>query len=375
MRVFVIGGTGFISGRMVEMLLGRGHDVTIFTRGRSRRDFGGATGGGRYDGREPEGRGSDGYGSGDSSGGRLEQVTGDRRRADSMREAVRGRTFDAVVDMIAYDGDDSRAAVDAVRDHTGRFIHCSTISVYMISDAPTCPITEDQDDHPVMDDWPRNPFGMGYGLGKRACEDVLWEAHDRGDFAGTALRPTFVSGPEDKTARDFFWIQRILDGRPLLVPGSGDHAFQQVYVDDAARAFADAVEEDAAAGKAYNVVGEDIYSLNDYIRRTAALLDRDVDLVHCDQSLFDELPFSTHPRGDVFPFNTQRTAVFSLDRIKKDLDYVSTRFETWMRATIDWYLDLFDGDSLGYDRRDDEIDVTAVIREAKRDLTETLRQS
>ena len=365
MQLFIIGGTGFISGRMVEMLLERGHQVTIFTRGRSTRHFDkkGALDGGVVDG-----------GAKNASGGKLEHVAGDRRSAASLRQAVRGRTFDAVVDMIAYDGSDSRTAVEALREHTGRFIHCSTISVYMVSHDATCPITEDQDHLPVMEDWARNPFGMDYGLGKRECENVLWEAHERGDFAVTALRPTFVCGPEDKTARDFFWIQRILDGGPLLVPGSGDHAFQQVYVDDAARAFADAVEEDAAAGRAYNVVGEDVYSLNEYIHRIAALLDREVELIHLDQDVFDELPISTHPRGDVFPFNTRRTAVFSLERIKQELDYVSTPFEDWMRTTIDWYLEAFGGDSLAYDRRDDELAVIERIRAAKSDLARLVRR-
>lgn len=375
MRVFVIGGTGFISGRTVEMLLERGHDVTIFTRGRSTRRFGkkGARRGGAADRGASERGAIDGR-SKDASGGKLEHVTGDRRSSDSLRQAVRGRTFDAVVDMIAYEGSDSRTAVEALRDHTGRFIHCSTISIYMVSHEPTCPITEDQDHLPVMEHWPRNPFGMDYGLGKRECEDVLWDAHARGDFAVTALRPTFVCGPEDKTARDFFWIQRILDGRPLLVPGSGDYAFQQVYVDDAARAFADAVEEDAAAGGAYNVVGEDVYSLNEYIHRIAALLERDVELIHLDQDVFDELPISVHPRGDVFPFNTRRTAVFSLDRIKHELDYVATPFENWMRTTIDWYLEAFEADSLGYDRRDEELAVIERTREAKADLVRMVRR-
>lgn len=346
MKVFIIGGTGFISGRIVDLLLERGHNVTIFTRGRSERPFARS----------------------------IEHLAGDRTSAASVSEAVRGRTFDAIVDMVAYDAADSRAAIEGLRGATGRFIQCSTISVYMVSDEPRCPITEDQDQLPVMEDWPRNPFGMDYGLGKRACEEVLWEAHDRGDFAVTALRPTFVSGPEDKTARDYFWIQRLLDGGPLLVPGSGDHAFQQVYVDDAARAFADAVEEDAAAGKAYNVVGEDIYSLNEYIRRTAALLDREVDLVHVEQSLFDGLPLSSHPRGDVFPFNTRRTAIFSLERIKRDLDYRSTPFEQWMQSTVAWYLDHFDADSLGYERRDEELALIDRIRDGRERMLQALER-
>ncbi len=335
MNLFMIGGTGFISGRLVQMLLDDGHRVTIFTRGRTEATFEGAD--------------------------RLEHIHGDRSSAASLESALQGRTFDAAYDMIAYGAEHSRVAVDALQGHVGRFIHCSTISVYMISDEATCPITEEQDELPVMKHWPRNPFGMDYGIQKRECEQVLWNAHGD-DFPVTTLRPTFVCGPADKTARDYFWIQRILDGRPLLVPGSGDHAFQQIYVDDAARAFADVLKHDATAGEAYNVAGEDIYSLNDYLRRLATLLGRDVDLVSLEQDLFDDLPISTNPRGDVFPFNTRRTSVFSLDKVKRDTGYVSTSFEDWMQDTIDWYLGSFDGDSLGYERRSEELEVIEKVR-------------
>lgn len=330
MRIFVIGGTGFISGRLTQILLDEGHQVTIFTRGRRRPSF-----------------------QGDE---RLEHVRGDRSSPDSLRRALEGRTFDAAFDMIAYEGGGTRAAVDALQGRVDRFIHCSTISVYMISDDVRCPITEDQDDLPVMEPWARNPFGMDYGIGKRACESVLREAHGSA-FDVTSLRPTFVSGPEDKTARDFFWIERILDGQPLLVPGCGDHAFQQIFLEDAARAFADTLKSDASRGEAYNVVGEDIYSLNEYLRRLSELLGRESELVHIDQERFDALPFSTNPRGDVFPFNTRRTAIFSLDKIKRDIGFRSTLFDEWMRKTIDWYLRDYDGNSLGYERRREELDV------------------
>lgn len=335
MRLFIIGGTGFISSRLTQMLLDEGHHVTIFTRGKTEASFEGAE--------------------------RLEHVHGDRSSAASLESAVQGRTFDAAYDMIAYGAEHSSVAVEALQGHVGRFVHCSTISVYMVSDEATCPISEDQHDLPLMRHWPRNPFGMGYGVDKRESERVLWDAHGD-DFPITVLRPTFVCGPEDKTARDSFWIQRILDGGPLLVPGSGDHAFQQIYVDDAARVFADVLKHDATVGEAYNVAGEDIYALNEYIRRLAELLEHDVELVSVEQELFDSLPLSTDPRGDVFPFNTRRTAVFSLDKLKRHTSYESTRFDDWMRKTINWYLGNFERDSFGYRRRREELDVVEKVR-------------
>lgn len=327
MHTFVIGGTGFLGAALVRRLLEAGHHVTTFSRGRA--------------GLAP-------------AHPRLEAVYGDRHDVAALEAATAGRTFDAVFDLAAYTPEASEAAVRVFRGRTGRFVHCSTVSVYMVSDDVACPITEDQDQEPLMDFWPRNPFGMQYGIDKRRCEDVLWAAHDPLSFPVSMLRPTFVSGPGDPTRRDYFWIERLLDGGPILVPGHGHHRFQQVYVDDVARAFTALLDHSISVGRAYNVAAEEVFSLEGYLHALARLLGRDPVLVHVDQDRFDALPFSTDPHGDVFPFNTRRDAVFSLERIRRDLGYRSTPFDDWMGDTIAWYR-THAAPSTGYAHRPDEI--------------------
>lgn len=330
MNILVIGGTGFLSNRTVIKLLALGHQVTIFTRGKSRKFL-------------PESP-------------HLDFVVGDRRNEDDLRRSLgSNKSFDVVYDFVAYHPEESEMAINVFEGRVGRFIHCSTISVYMVSDDVRCPITEDQDRLPLMSYWDRNPFGMDYGIQKRACEDVLWSAHRDQRFPVSMLRPTFICGPDDPAKRDFFWIERILDGKPLLIPGSGDFAFQSVYLDDVAQAFVDLLDYNASIGQAYNVVGEEIFSLNDYLRSLCRLLKHTPEFIHVDQEIFDELPFSRCPDGDVFPFNTRRTTIFSLDKIKRDLKYRSTPFDKWMGATIDWYLKKYPGHSFGYERRSDEL--------------------
>jgi len=228
----------------------------------------------------------------------------------------------------------------------------------MVSDQIQCPVTEDQDGLPLMKFWDRNPFGMQYGIDKRACERVLWDAHHDTLFPVSMLRPTFVSGPADPARRDWFWIERILDGSPLLVPGSGDCAFQQVYIEDVAAAFAALLEHEVSVGKAYNIVGEEIHSLNEYLRMLGELVGQGLTCVHVPQAVFDKQALSTHPHGDVFPFNTRGTAVFSLDRIKKDLGYRSTPVREWMADTIAWWRKQ-GTHSLGYELRAKELEFIA----------------
>ncbi len=336
MKIFIIGGTGFISRYIVDILLERGHEVTIFTRGKSPIPF--------------------------DKSKNLFYESGDRNNKPDLQQAAGRKNFDIVIDMAAYTADQSEGAVNVFKDRIGRFIHCSTVSVYMVSNDVRCPVTEDQDKGELMPDFPRNPFGMDYGINKRKCEDLLWDAHDRNSFPVTMLRPVFVCGPEDRTKRDYFWIQRILDGKPLLVPGSGDFAFQQVYVKDTARAFCDAAEAEITIGEAYNVASEETYSLNEYLKNISQILDKNPEFVHIDQEVFDELDISYFPGADVFPFNTRRTAVFSLDKIKKHIGYKSTPFSEWMPLTIDWYRNKVK-ESFGYDRRNKELETAAKWKE------------
>ena len=342
MKILIIGGTGFISGRLVDILLAAEHRVSVFTRGKS-----GCSAVRRRN---------------------VNYLIGDRRNESSLREAVGAQNFDAVYDMVAYDPHESEIAARVFSGKVGRFIHCSTISVYMVSNEVQCPITEDQHQAPLMPFFPRNPFGMQYGINKRKCEDVLWAEHDERTLPVSMLRPTYVCGPNDPVQRDLFWIERIRDGGPLLIPGSGDFAFQNVFVDDVARAFVTLLDHPAAVGQAYNVAGEEIYSLNDYLRMLGKILDRQPEFVHVDQEVFDAQSFSLHPRGDVFPFNTRRTAIFSLEKIKRDLGYHSTLISEWLPQTVHWYLQEFKGLSTGYERRREEIDFLRKWQQLHRDL-------
>lgn len=336
LRVLVIGGTGFISSRLVDKLLELNYNVSIFNRGISKTV--------------------------QSITDRVTFLQGDRDRLSDLEEIAKANQYDIIYDMIAYRPEQSKIAARVFKGRVSRFIHCSTVSVYMVSDDIECPITEDQMDRSLMTYWDRNPFGMEYGIQKRECEEVLWSFHDKEKFPLTILRPTYVSGPGDPAKRDFFWIERLLDGKPLLVPGSGDFAFQQVYIDDVAQAFVDLLSYPETKGEAYNLVSEDIFSLNEYLGALGQLLGKNPEIIHIDQDKFDQLPISYHTKGDVFPFNTRRTAIFSLDKIKRDLKYESTPFHEWMPETIDWFTNKQSSHSTGYENRAEEFKYSIQIQ-------------
>src|SRR5688500_5446001 len=102
MRVLVIGGSGNISREIVRALLERGHEVTIFNRGRHRDP-------------QPEG---------------ARVVQGDRKEREAFEAAVRELAPEAAIDMISYSPEDAASAVRALEGRVRHFIHCSTVMTY-----------------------------------------------------------------------------------------------------------------------------------------------------------------------------------------------------------------------------------------------------
>ena len=241
MNILIIGGTGFLSSRIAEKLLSKGHNITLLVRGKTKSKFVGNK--------------------------NLSLIYGDRNDKKILSELVSKHKFDIVYDMIAYTENDSQTAIDVFNNKIGRFIHCSTISVYMLAKDVRLPVTEDQINLPLMEPFHRSPFGWDYGINKIKCEDVLRKYHNYKSFPVSILRPTYISGPGDPAKRDFFWIERILDGKPLLVPGEGNFKFQEVFLEDAADAFCKVIETDKSIGEAYNVAAEEVFTLNEYLEK------------------------------------------------------------------------------------------------------------
>src|SRR5262249_34705893 len=100
MRMLVFGGTRFVGRAVVELLLARGHELTLLNRGQSAPHL--------FPG--------------------VARLTLDRR--DVTPEVLGAGSWDVVVDMNAYFPREIEAAVAALRGRVRRYVMCSTGSVY-----------------------------------------------------------------------------------------------------------------------------------------------------------------------------------------------------------------------------------------------------
>lgn len=218
LRILILGGTGFIGPHQVEYALARGHQVTLFNRGRTNPTLFPA----------------------------VEKLVGDRSAPDGYA-ALKGRAWDVVVDNPASLPRWVREAAAALQGAVQRYVFVSTLSVFanrreigMTEDGPLLP----------PGDPDATTVGNRYGALKVRCE---MEA--RAAFGDRALivRPGLIVGPGDLTDRFSYWPVRIERGGETLAPGTPDDPVAFIDARDLAEFMVRMCEQHA--GGTYNCVG------------------------------------------------------------------------------------------------------------------------
>jgi 2'-hydroxyisoflavone reductase len=319
MNVLVLGGTTFFGRRLVQKLLAGGHQVAILTRGRHPTDLSGLA----------------------------EHFTGDRKDYEGFFNLFRKRQFDFVFDNIAFDEADVACALRTFAGNIGHYLVCSSEAVYADRNSRLSLLREEEADLAVV-------VGEAYSDGKRALERMLF-AQKAGEqtFPFTILRPTVVEGPRDPTWRTWYWLQRVLDGGELLLPLTSPEMIGRfVYADDVADAYILAAGKSVAFNKAYNIAGDNVFTLEDYIRVIATILGREAVWAYAAYGSIRQEPglhdFTAEYAGARYmPDNA---------RARNDLAFRPRRIQEWMVETIAWLVqDDQKKDSAGYDQRRFEI--------------------
>jgi nucleoside-diphosphate-sugar epimerase len=187
------------------------------------------------------------------------------------------------VDFAAYDGADGRRAVEVLSGRVGHYVVISTGQVYLVREGCPRPAREGDYGGPVMPE-PSDAFDKGqwdYGVKKRALEDALVAAWEKGRFPATRLRIPMVNGERDHFRRLECYLWRMLDGGPVLLPDGGDRVTRHVYSGSVAKAILALLGRADAHGQAYNLAQDETPTLSELLTLVAERLgapDRLVDV-------------------------------------------------------------------------------------------------
>ena len=181
MNILVVGGTRFFGIQTVNALLNGGHQVAVATRGNSFPSFCGT----------------------------VERIVFDKTNAQSVKAALNGRRFDAIIDKIAYSSNDVKALLQNAR--CGKYIQMSSCAVYQKIHTDTKEDEFDAAAYPLR--W--TDRSDDYAESKRLAERAALEFLPAESCA--FVRYPIVLGPNDYTKRLVFYIDRIKKGEPIFV--------------------------------------------------------------------------------------------------------------------------------------------------------------
>ena len=202
LRILVLGGTGYLGPSTIEAALARGHQVTMFNRGKTRPDL------------LPT----------------VARLHGDRDpKKDEGLKALETGEWDVVIDNSGYYPRMVGASAELLSKRVKRYIYISSISAYKepnpengTEDAPLATLAD-----PAVETMGKQYENYG-GL-KALCEQAAQKA-----MPGRAciVRPGFIVGPDDPSGRFTYWPVRFDRGGEVAVPGEPSDPIEIIDVRD-----------------------------------------------------------------------------------------------------------------------------------------------
>lgn len=246
MKALLIGGTGTISSSVTELALKQGWEITLLNRGN-----------------KPVQEGMD-------------SIVADIHDEAAVAKALEGRSYDVVAQFIAYTAEDVKRDIRLFQGRTKQYIFISSASAYQkpVSDYR---ITEST---PLI-----NPY-WEYSRLKIAAEKTLMDAYRADGFPVTIVRPSHTHNgkkpPITPHGAKGNWqvIKRILEEKPVIIPGDGTSLWTVTHADDFAKGYVGLMGNPHVIGHAFHITTDESMTWNQIFETIAETLGKPLHAVH-----------------------------------------------------------------------------------------------
>src|SRR6478672_3314934 len=300
LRVLFIGGSGVISSACSRVAVDSGIELLVLNRGHSAA--------------RPLPPGAS-------------MLRADIREPGSVRDVIKDLDFDAVVDWIAFTPGHVGADLDLFRGRTGQYVFISSASAYQTPPA-RMPVTEST---PL-----RNPYWQ-YSRDKIACEDLLVAAYREEGFPATIVRPSHTYD-ETLVPFDGRWtlVERMRQGKPVVVHGDGTSLWTITHHTDFARAFVGLLGRREAIGEAFHITGDEAPTWNRIYADIAEAAGVEPHLVHVTS---DAIAAVDEEFGDSLLGDKAHSMVFDNSKIRSLVHGWAARapFRQGAQEIVDWH--------------------------------------
>jgi 2'-hydroxyisoflavone reductase len=332
-KILILGGTSFVGPACTDAAIARGHTVTLFNRGRiesKRKEKGRPSA-------VPEGVEV-------LYGNRDPKLTADdwKTEKDGPKDPsspkglaqLEGKKWDAVIDTSGFFPRMVKASAELLAPNVSQYVFISTISVYKDNDKPGADESAELATlaDPTVETMGNR--GENYGGGKALCEKAA-EAAMPGRVAN--VRPGFIVGPRDTSARFIYWPVRVSKGREMAVPGTPSDPIQIIDVRDLAEFLVHLIE--TGTNGTFNATGPaKPLTMREMVEGCKRGVKSDATFTWIDPEFCEkhgvnpgEFPLWIPPSGETAGFHTRNVARAVAAGLKfRPVDDTA-------RATLEWY--------------------------------------
>jgi len=235
MRILILGGSGIISTACTELAVARGFDVTVLNRGLRPLPSG------------------------------AHALVADLADENAVAQALAGRTWDVVVNFLAFGPADVARDVVRFQGKVGQYFFISSASVYQR------PVRH----YLITESTPlANPL-WDYSRAKIAAEEELLRAHREKDFPGVTIRPSLTYGdtqvtlPVNSWTRSYTAVDRLRSGRPVIIPGDGTSLWTITHNSDFAKGLVGLFGNLQTVGHAFHITSDEVMTWDQYYAAVA----------------------------------------------------------------------------------------------------------
>ncbi len=311
MRILFIGGTGTISSAISKLLLKQGHELYLLNRGNKNDMFN------------------------DCDTDKLVYIKADINDEKSAKKALGNLSFDCVADFIAFEPEQVERDYRLFNGRTKQYIFISSASAYQ-KPLSSCVITEST---PL-----KNTYWQ-YSENKRICEEKLMKRYRENGFPVTIVRPSHTYCENSipigvhGNKGSYQVIRRMLEGKPVLIPGDGSSLWTVTHNSDFAVGFAGLIGNIHALGEAVHITSDESLTWNQIYKIVADKLGVELKPYYVTSDFLSKC-------GEQFDYNgsllgdKSNTVIFDNTKIKRLVPgfCAKKRFDQGAAETIEYIL-------------------------------------
>ena len=301
MKILIVGGTGTISYYVVKACIKEDMEVHVLNRG-------------NHPDRMQTG---------------ANYIKGDINNNSQMRLILKNEYYDAVIQFVGFSVKDVKRDMDLFKGKTNQYIFISSASVYQK------PVTH----YPITEQTPLdNPY-WDYAQNKIKCEEYLNEVKD---LNVTIVRPSHTYDERMIVANMVSWqheyghIHRLLNGKPIIVPGDGTSLWTLTHAEDFAHSFISLIGNKKAYNQAYQITSEEVYTWDQLTHILAKALGVKAKIIHIPTDFI--IKYMPEMEGPLLGDKTW-SAIFDNTKIKSMTSHYRSniRYEDVVDQVINYY--------------------------------------